>query len=1115
MFNLVQFIKKQAGDSSLDQEKEKSAALQDMSTNGIKVPKLDTTPAPSSGKSAVHDATSMPSVGRNQSAPKPQKTQKFTKIPRPLAKIAYKRNTGLADSDGLPYTNTDDVILLNKLGYTIDENSYLFLPRGEEREGLYTYIEKNAGVPKDVSRCIDESTAFSAEYLKDMDYSVPKGYEIKGDLCCPVEKTRKKEKESPEKTAAADPGQTILITGHSGAGKSTLGKLLAEKLNLPLQRVDAHPEFKEYVTQDDHGRWQKSLTPGTKEYDFYTDLVHRANKHTIDNSPAAAIIEGSQLGHMSPEELARYKAHILVGGDPEQSIAQRIERSAKKKGVVFSPEEMAEKQEKSKAVVKYWQPGIDKFNKLPGVLKYNHTEHQVEPLIKQLQQLMSKKAEATTPKIVQPNLAPQTAPVINNWNNTGFNINSSKPLALPTLNDGFKHEGEITPRNFLGQVYKNQGAANTEINKATNYALNNKLVPPGRGGAWQPGDGTDNRLDVPVQIYTNPGKGSLMASVKAPPNYATNPDFAGKTLRAFGPDSQHKNVVTVPVVNISDDKALRFGPSAPTGAGNAQKFVADLGQKYTANKNHYLPNVDAKYHNALNNFGDILNNEETAKAIKETGQMPQGFQDSIKQLIPYQNMPGVAPTNNREVLRHEIAHSYNKHQPQHLSPIEGDTGYFKSPQERATGISTIQQDLYNSIGSRAESPEQFKSNISRFLTAPDMERAMDEGGLKDNSKRYLRYLKQSPVQEKVLENDAFIAPAFVQNSTAVPTLKTAEATHELKSSNIKAVGYNKENKSLDVAFHSGGNYTYKDVPKSLFDRIKRVKSPGKFFHKHIKRDNPYSYERIEKESEYKLHWSKDLHKDVTNNRHYPFSFLTGEAKELVDAIKNRDWANFKEEIGDSTYAAQMLAAQATGLNHPVYADLSKHYDREKVWKDMFKEKGSSYHPKHMQGGSNYAKASKIIKAFASAGIKVDQREAERLANKYTGGKMEKEAHNMIPAPGTVTNLEAYQEPAPSRKDMLGALILGDAYIPTPRNQESMLEAKQRNRRNIDMGYLDTDTAKALGEKISPFIGGNPIKARLDLERMQQNPNIMSQFKQANSILDKMQNKIYKEISNAK
>jgi NTP pyrophosphatase (non-canonical NTP hydrolase) len=219
------------------------------------------------------------------------------------------------------------------------------------------------------------------------------------------------------------------------------------------------------------------------------------------------------------------------------------------------------------------------------------------------------------------------------------------------------------------------------------------------------------------------------------------------------------------------------------------------------------------------------------------------------------------------------------------------------------------------------------------------------------------------------------------------TLKKAEATHPLKSSNIRAVGYSKKDKALDVAFHSGSEYRYSDVPKSLFDRIKRVKSPGKFFNKHIKRKD-YSYE---KKAEYKMHWSKNLHRDITAGRHYPFSFLTGEAKELLDAAKNRDWNNFKEEIGDTTYAAQMLAAQTTGLNHPVYADLKKFYDREKVWKEMFKAKKSDYHPKHMQGGSNFAKPSKIIKAFESAGIKINQAEAERLANHYTGGKMEKEA----------------------------------------------------------------------------------------------------------------------------
>ena len=79
-------------------------------------------------------------------------------------------------------------------------------------------------------------------------------------------------------------------------------------------------------------------------------------------------------------------------------------------------------------------------------------------------------------------------------------------------------------------------------------------------------------------------------------------------------------------------------------------------------------------------------------------------------------------------------------------------------------------------------------------------------------------------------------------------LKVAAADHQLNSSNIKAVGYNKEDKTLEIEFHSGGTYKYKDAPKSLFHRIKRVKSPGKFFHKHIKKDNKYPYEKLEKEA---------------------------------------------------------------------------------------------------------------------------------------------------------------------------------------------------------------------------------------------------------------------------
>lgn len=67
---------------------------------------------------------------------------------------------------------------------------------------------------------------------------------------------------------------------------------------------------------------------------------------------------------------------------------------------------------------------------------------------------------------------------------------------------------------------------------------------------------------------------------------------------------------------------------------------------------------------------------------------------------------------------------------------------------------------------------------------------------------------------------------------------------EYFSSNLEAVGYNNPDKSLDVLFRNGGEYRYFDVPKSLFQRIQHVKSPGKFFHKHIKKDNPYRYEKL-------------------------------------------------------------------------------------------------------------------------------------------------------------------------------------------------------------------------------------------------------------------------------
>jgi hypothetical protein len=73
--------------------------------------------------------------------------------------------------------------------------------------------------------------------------------------------------------------------------------------------------------------------------------------------------------------------------------------------------------------------------------------------------------------------------------------------------------------------------------------------------------------------------------------------------------------------------------------------------------------------------------------------------------------------------------------------------------------------------------------------------------------------------------------------------KEAAADHPLVSSNIKAVGYDKKEKELEIAFHSGGEYKYKDVPRGLYARLLKVKSPGKFFHKHIKKNNKFEFEK--------------------------------------------------------------------------------------------------------------------------------------------------------------------------------------------------------------------------------------------------------------------------------
>jgi hypothetical protein len=161
-------------------------------------------------------------------------------------------------------------------------------------------------------------------------------------------------------------------------------------------------------------------------------------------------------------------------------------------------------------------------------------------------------------------------------------------------------------------------------------------------------------------------------------------------------------------------------------------------------------------------------------------------------------------------------------------------------------------------------------------------------------------------------------------------------------------------------------------------------------------DNPHEHITLEELPVSKLagllkqsvYWSKDVSRDLLNGRKYPLSYLTGELGELVESVKNMDWPNFKEELGDSAYAAQMILAQKLGLNLPLIgasAPVDKFYARRKGWEDIFKERGVPFSNDYLAGGSNLKKPKKIQAALGLAGHAITKDEARAFALKHGGG----------------------------------------------------------------------------------------------------------------------------------
>ncbi len=64
----------------------------------------------------------------------------------------------------------------------------------------------------------------------------------------------------------------------------------------------------------------------------------------------------------------------------------------------------------------------------------------------------------------------------------------------------------------------------------------------------------------------------------------------------------------------------------------------------------------------------------------------------------------------------------------------------------------------------------------------------------------------------------------------------------MPSSVISYYHYNAEAKILVITFVSGMIYHYKNAPQAIYERMKAVKSKGRFFNKFIK--DQYAFEKV-------------------------------------------------------------------------------------------------------------------------------------------------------------------------------------------------------------------------------------------------------------------------------
>ena len=65
----------------------------------------------------------------------------------------------------------------------------------------------------------------------------------------------------------------------------------------------------------------------------------------------------------------------------------------------------------------------------------------------------------------------------------------------------------------------------------------------------------------------------------------------------------------------------------------------------------------------------------------------------------------------------------------------------------------------------------------------------------------------------------------------------------VRSSALQSVGYDQEQRVLEIEFTGGEVYQYFDVPAEVYRGLMKAESHGRYFHQHV-RDAGYRYDRM-------------------------------------------------------------------------------------------------------------------------------------------------------------------------------------------------------------------------------------------------------------------------------